>query len=329
VEPDENEDHQCVLCDATTPHHWVSIGDDDVHKCDIVLNGYGVCEAVQEHDWELVEEKDYIKYYECSVCGDTKTEIVTFTVTYLRGAHGTWTDDVHTDVPGGDPTPAFRGNLLRQHDAGWQFAGWKPQRGKTVTGDATYTAQWTQIQTGTPSVASVTPAGGGRGAGGLGAGDPGTGVLGAFSRGDIVTDNGWVWLDSEYETEEQGDAKIFHVIAPLDEDGSYALRYMLLTPELYAELKADGYTHISFELGDAAVLVSLDAFRNDALDEALDALGLKADDVTFVLMLDFDEEGDIFLAGAYAKDGEELHDIFDKLPGISLTNAEKLEEVEE
>ena len=64
-----------------------------------------------------------------------------YTVTYTDGVSGreVFADDVHSDVPYGDPTPAFRGTPSRP---GYTFAGWSSDVEATVTGNATYTAQW-------------------------------------------------------------------------------------------------------------------------------------------------------------------------------------------
>ncbi|MCL2812003.1 MAG: hypothetical protein FWD25_08975 [Clostridia bacterium] len=152
------------------------------------------------------------------------------------------------------------------------------------------------------------------------AGDTDTGVLGAFSRSDIVTDIVWGYLDAEYEIDELGDMNIFRVLAPPADDGSYVLRYLILTPALYAELTGDGYTHIAFEMEDAVLLVPFSSFAG--LSE------WPVTETTFVLMLDYQDGS--FIAGAYALDGEvldeeDLVDIFDELSGLTLTGGEKAE----
>ena len=64
-----------------------------------------------------------------------------YTVTYVPGEHGTFADDPHT-AKYGDPTPAFAGETTGE--PGWTFAGWTPEVADKVTGNVTYTAQWTQ-----------------------------------------------------------------------------------------------------------------------------------------------------------------------------------------
>jgi len=151
----------------------------------------------------------------------------------------------------------------------------------------------------------------------LGATDD-TGVLGVFSRLDLVTDRTWTYLEAEYEMEELDDMNIFRTFAPPEENGSYALRYFVLTPALYAELTGDGYTHIEFVMGKATILAPLSAFVG--LED------LPVTDTTFALMLDY-QNGE-FIAGAYAHglDDEKLLDIFSLLPDLTLTGVDKVAE---
>ena len=65
-----------------------------------------------------------------------------FTVTYNKGAHGTFADDVHPDITGGSPTPHERVNVATEHEPGYKFTGWLPLVQDIVTGDITYVAQW-------------------------------------------------------------------------------------------------------------------------------------------------------------------------------------------
>jgi len=80
-----------------------------------------------------------------TVTGDTVytaqwKEIPKYTVTYQDGVGGTaFSDQKTTGLPAGAPTPKFTGTPERE---GYTFTGWKPGVEDTVTGDATYTAQW-------------------------------------------------------------------------------------------------------------------------------------------------------------------------------------------
>ena len=67
-----------------------------------------------------------------------------YTVTYTDGVDGAaFTDQTYT-VKDGDATPAFEGTPTRE---GYVFLGWEPEVAETVTGNATYTAQWEEALT--------------------------------------------------------------------------------------------------------------------------------------------------------------------------------------
>ena len=68
-----------------------------------------------------------------------------YTVTYTDGVGGkAFKDDVHSDLEKDTPTPAFSGDTPTRK--GFVFDGWNPEVAKTVTDDATYTAQWKPVQ---------------------------------------------------------------------------------------------------------------------------------------------------------------------------------------
>lgn len=91
--------------------------------------------------------------YELSLIGKSKDDPVkntaklklavpTYTVTYTDGANGSaFKDQVYSGLKSGVATPAFNGTPTR---SGYTFNGWTPAVAKTVTGDATYTATWSQ-----------------------------------------------------------------------------------------------------------------------------------------------------------------------------------------
>ncbi|RGY92585.1 hypothetical protein DXA14_32635, partial [Hungatella hathewayi] len=66
-----------------------------------------------------------------------------YTVIYLPGRHGTFETTAVRDLHYGDTTPEAP-DAMNQHEAGWSFAGWDPMPESTVSGNATYIAQWSQ-----------------------------------------------------------------------------------------------------------------------------------------------------------------------------------------
>ena len=66
-----------------------------------------------------------------------------FTVTYTDGADGAvFEDEVHSGLDYGTYTPTYDGTPQRPDHI---FTGWSPSVAHTVTGDATYTAQWEAV----------------------------------------------------------------------------------------------------------------------------------------------------------------------------------------
>ncbi|MCI8801399.1 MAG: hypothetical protein HFH88_16560 [Lachnospiraceae bacterium] len=80
-------------------------------------------------------------------------QIIRYTVTYTDGVDGeeVFADQVTSDLVSGAVTPAFVGTPVR---AGYTFAGWTPEVAATVTGNVTYTAQWTPNE---PAPVDPTP----------------------------------------------------------------------------------------------------------------------------------------------------------------------------
>lgn len=89
------------------------------------------------------------KTYDFNVPGVYR-EAPKYTVTYQPGDHGTLdgagTDGnvVHSNLKNGDPTPDAP---TVNADEGYYFIGWEPTRAETVTGNATYTAQYEKKNT--------------------------------------------------------------------------------------------------------------------------------------------------------------------------------------
>jgi len=65
-----------------------------------------------------------------------------YTVTYQPGEHGTFAPKITKDLYYGDATPAAPDAPGKE---GYNFTGWSPAPSATVTGDATYIAQWEPI----------------------------------------------------------------------------------------------------------------------------------------------------------------------------------------
>ena len=85
--------------------------------------------------------------YPCSknfylVYKDTTPSVDTYTVTYTDGVDGevVFPDQVTSGLTAGTATPPFQGGTPTRE--GYVFAGWKPAVAGTVTGNATYVAQW-------------------------------------------------------------------------------------------------------------------------------------------------------------------------------------------
>jgi uncharacterized membrane protein YhaH (DUF805 family) len=74
-------------------------------------------------------------------------------VIYAPGDHGTFTAQITSGLRYDDVTPVAP---VVTGDANWNFTGWLPVPSATVTGDATYVAQWSQMSTPSPSP-SPTP----------------------------------------------------------------------------------------------------------------------------------------------------------------------------
>ena len=65
-----------------------------------------------------------------------------YTVTYTDGRGGIWfADEVHSNLTSGTQTPVYN-NGVEPTREGYIFKGWLPTVTDTVTGNATYTAQW-------------------------------------------------------------------------------------------------------------------------------------------------------------------------------------------
>ena len=64
-----------------------------------------------------------------------------YTVTYKKGNHGNFDDQVYSDIPYGDPTPYFE----PVGEENWIFKGWSPDKEIFVTSNKAYTALWNKL----------------------------------------------------------------------------------------------------------------------------------------------------------------------------------------
>ena len=110
------------------------------------------------------EEKEQIVYtatWEVDKNGDNRPDKdQPYKITYTDGVEGkeVFADQV-SEALYGDITPVFNGTPTR---SGYKFKGWEPKVADTVTGDATYVAQWEKeyVAPPTPPTPPVKPDGG-------------------------------------------------------------------------------------------------------------------------------------------------------------------------
>jgi hypothetical protein len=70
---------------------------------------------------------------------DISNPDVTYTVSYAPGTHGSFAAQTTSGLTAGAATPM---PPTVTGEKGWVFTGWSPLPTATVTGSATYTAQW-------------------------------------------------------------------------------------------------------------------------------------------------------------------------------------------
>ena len=82
-------------------------------------------------------------------------EGINSTIIYDPGTHGTFNSTRYSGLRYGDATPNAP---VVTGETGWNFTGWSPTPSTTVTGNATYVAQWEQITSPTPTpITTLTP----------------------------------------------------------------------------------------------------------------------------------------------------------------------------
>ena len=111
----------------------------------IQLGGSGGLSLMQE-DFEPVSSKDgYFEYNDeisyVWVKDFNPPLPFLYSVVFEPGAHGAFTAVTHKNLMEGAMTPEAPEAL---GESGWVFAGWAPELSETVTGNATYVAQWVE-----------------------------------------------------------------------------------------------------------------------------------------------------------------------------------------
>ena len=97
-------------------------------------------------NYELDERDAYKANWSGKVAGDGTLHLKVyfrqvFTVTYTKGAKGTFEPDEHPGLHYGDQIPSFNGDI-NKHEPGYSFAGWNKTIAETVTKDEEYKALW-------------------------------------------------------------------------------------------------------------------------------------------------------------------------------------------
>ena len=121
-------------------------GEIDPSRTDTIRALYG--STVEEYNRKPKDGYEFEKAENCPLTigtDESKNVIkvyykkIGYTVTYEPDEHGDFEAKAY-NAKHGDATPAFDGETTGK--PGWKFDGWEPEVAKTVTGNATYTAQW-------------------------------------------------------------------------------------------------------------------------------------------------------------------------------------------
>ena len=123
---ERNSEHTLLLVDTTSP--YVSVK----------LTGTATDAG---YTWSVaVDSSSEVRFQ--AMC-ENVPPAQTFTVTYTDGVDSVevFADQITENLELGAATPPFNGTPTRE---GYTFDGWEPEVASTVTGDATYVAQWTK-----------------------------------------------------------------------------------------------------------------------------------------------------------------------------------------
>ena len=83
----------------------------------------------------------------------TEQVVATYSVTYTDGVEDSviFENEVHDNLVNGAPTPPYNNGATPTRE-GYEFTGWSPAVAKTVTANATYTAQWEKKEAPAPDL---------------------------------------------------------------------------------------------------------------------------------------------------------------------------------
>ena len=141
--------------------------------------GWFILQSADEFDFSTPITRDIALYARWS-----EVIIDYYTVTYLPGSQGTFVSQTTPGLLAGMPTP---GAPTVTGASGWFFVGWSPLVSPTVTGNATYTAQWQQEVQPVVYVVAASAEIGGTAAGG------GTFLPGVFTTVDATAGAGFTF----------------------------------------------------------------------------------------------------------------------------------------
>jgi len=159
-------------------------------------------------------------------------------------------------------------------------------------------------------------------------GDPGPvtgeGVLGAMEehRGDIVTDEDWIFKNSMLAFGAINGVPVARVTAqPNPETGAYECRYLIIAPSLIERALEENVLELWFEMEDASLRIPLAAFTGDAARVIVEGYGVDPDEAVFVMMIAPDpdgralKDGKAYTVGLFVIAGGELIEITQLVDG--------------
>ena len=155
VEVKTKDDHQDIVIGKWQGGVWddadclqVNVNAKEAGTAKVTINFYYTFSQTTGNPFKNVNAKWYYgtMYYTVNVTDSVVVpdEPTEYTVTYTDGVDGAAFADQTYTVKEGDATPAFKGTPARE---GYVFLGWEPEVAETVTGNATYTAQWEEALT--------------------------------------------------------------------------------------------------------------------------------------------------------------------------------------